>query len=64
MIKSSKNRLKDKAFEYLGIACTLFGLVVLAIFIGDILADGLSRIDWDFLKSLPSRKPRFDLHEW
>lgn len=57
MIKSSKNRLKDKAFEYLGIACTLFGLVVLAIFIGDILADGLSRIDWDFLKSLPSRKP-------
>lgn len=57
MINSSKNRLKDKAFEYLGIACTLFGLVVLAIFIGDILADGLSRIDWDFLKSLPSRKP-------
>lgn len=57
MINSSKNRLKDKAFEYLGIACTLFGLVVLAIFIGDILADGLSRIDWDFLKSLPSRNP-------
>lgn len=57
MINSSKNRLKDKAFEYLGIACTLFGLVVLAIFIGDILADGLSRIDWGFLKSLPSRNP-------
>jgi phosphate transport system permease protein len=57
MTNSSKNRLKDKAFEYLGIACTLFGLVVLAIFIGDILADGLSRIDWDFLKSLPSRNP-------
>ncbi|MEJ6734734.1 MAG: phosphate ABC transporter permease PstA [Flavobacteriales bacterium] len=57
MTNSRKNRLKDKGFEYLGVACSLFGLVVLAIFIGDILADGLSRIDWDFLKSLPSRKP-------
>lgn len=33
MTNSRKNRLKDMGFEYLGVACTLFGLVVLAIFI-------------------------------
>ena len=56
MTNSRKNRIKDKIFEYIGIICTFLGLVVLAIFIGNILVDGLSRIDWDFMKSLPSRK--------
>ena len=51
-----KNRWKDQAFKVWGIACTLLGLVLLAIFIGSILIDGLQRIDWDFLTSLPSRK--------
>lgn len=49
------NRRVDTTFLYVGIACTLFGLVVLAIFIGNILVDGLSRIDWGFLTNLPSR---------
>jgi len=56
MTNSRKNRIKDKIFEYVGIACTLLGLVVLAIFIGNILVDGLARIDWGFMNSLPSRK--------
>jgi phosphate transport system permease protein len=51
-----KNRLKDTAFKYLGILSTFFGLMMLAIFIFNILQDGLSRIDWHFLSSLPSRK--------
>lgn len=51
-----KNRLKDQAFRIWGIFCTLLGLVLLAIFIGSILVDGLQRIDWDFITSLPSRK--------
>ncbi|NOQ91501.1 MAG: phosphate ABC transporter permease PstA [Flavobacteriaceae bacterium] len=51
-----KNRLKDKLFKYWGIACTLFGLVLLTVFIGDILIDGIRRIDWNFIISLPSRK--------
>lgn len=51
-----KNRLKDKAFKCWGIFCTFLGLVLLAIFIGSILIDGLQRIDWDFITSLPSRK--------
>ncbi len=56
MTNSKINRIKDKAFEYVGILCTFLGLIVLAIFIGNILIDGLARIDWDFMKSLPSRK--------
>ena len=50
-----KNRLKDQAFKIWGIACTLLGLVLLAIFIGNILVDGILRIDWAFIVNLPSR---------
>lgn len=51
-----KNRLKDQLFKYWGIFCTLLGLVLLAIFIGSILIDGIQRIDWEFITNLPSRK--------
>jgi phosphate transport system permease protein len=53
----AKNRIKDKAFMVWGILCTLVGLVLLSIFIGDILIDGIRRIDWEFITNLPSRKP-------
>ena len=52
-----KNRIADKAFQVWGIVCTFIGLVLLVIFIGDILIDGLGRLSWDFLTSLPSRRP-------
>lgn len=51
-----KNRLKDKAFQVWGIACTFLGLILLAIFIGNIFIDGVMRIDWEFITNLPSRK--------
>jgi len=51
-----KNRLKDQLFKIWGIACTLIGLLLLSIFIGDILIDGIRRIDWEFITNLPSRK--------
>lgn len=51
------NRFKDKAFSVIGITSTLVGLILLIIFIGDIVIEGVQRIDWDFLTSLPSRKP-------
>lgn len=51
-----KNRWKDQAFKYWGIFCTIIGLVLLVVFIGDILIDGISRIDWGFITDLPSRK--------
>ena len=53
---AKRNRLNDQIFKYLGIAATMIGLIVLAYFIIDIVADGIARIDWDFLTSLPSRK--------
>jgi phosphate transport system permease protein len=53
----SKNRLKDKLFQYWGMSCTLMGLLLLTIFIGNIVVEGIGRIDWDFLNNLPSRRP-------
>lgn len=58
MNKVRVNRLIDSAFKYVGIGATAFGIIVLAIFLGDILIEGLGRIDWDFLTSLPSRRPQ------
>lgn len=57
MNKARVNRLIDSAFKYVGIGATAFGIIVLAIFLGDILIEGVSRIDWDFLTNLPSRRP-------
>lgn len=51
-----KNRIKDQIFQAWGIACTLLGIVLLSIFIGSILIDGIQRIDWDFITGLPSRR--------
>lgn len=56
MTNVQKNRLKDQLFKFWGIGCTLIGLVMLVIFMGGILIDGLSRIDWAFITDLPSRK--------
>lgn len=50
------NRIKDKAFQYLGIGCTFFGIIMLIIFISNIVVDGVHRINWDFLTNLPSRR--------
>lgn len=56
MTNSSKNRIKDRIFNFIGIFATLIGIIILGFFIGSILYDGLTRIDWNFLNSLPSRK--------
>jgi phosphate transport system permease protein len=55
MNNSQVNRLKDKAFKVFAIACTFFGLLVLAVLLYDILSKGLSRLDLDFINNLPSR---------
>lgn len=56
MNSARRNQLTDIAFKYLGIFSTLIGIILLFIFITSILYDGLRRIDWQFLTSLPSRK--------
>jgi len=58
MTNAQKNKIIDKLFQVFGIVCTFFGLVILAILIYNILDEGLSRIDWDFMKDLPSRRPQ------
>jgi phosphate transport system permease protein len=52
-----KNRYKDQAFKAIGILFTFFGILILVILIYNILRIGFTRINWDFLTSLPSRKP-------
>lgn len=52
-----KNKIKDQAFKALGMLFTLFGVSILVVLIYNILSIGFTRISWDFITSLPSRKP-------
>lgn len=56
MTNTDLNKIKDKIFSVWGIICTLIGLVLLALFIGYIIKEGATRIDWDFITNLPSRR--------
>lgn len=47
---------EDIAFKYVGIICTSFGIIVLALFLINLISTGVSRIDWGFITELPSRK--------
>lgn len=58
MTNSDLNRIKDTVFKYFGVAATLFGVIILAIFIADIFIEGISRIDYKFLTGFPSRIPK------
>lgn len=51
------SRIKDQAFKYFALLCTFIGLIALAALLFDIFSKGFSRIDYDFLSSLPSRFP-------
>lgn len=56
MNSSTRNRIIDVSFKWFGVACTLFGLIMLGIFLSGIIRDGITRIDWDFLTNFPSRR--------
>lgn len=45
----------DRVFHSILIAATLFGILMLAILMKQVLADGLKYLDLDFLTSMPSR---------
>lgn len=51
-----KNKLNDNIFKVIGLASTLFGLIVLGYFLFDLFREGAGRIDLDFMTNLPSRK--------
>ncbi|MGA1262502.1 MAG: phosphate ABC transporter permease PstA [Prochlorothrix sp.] len=59
---SFKNDLKrryfaDNLFQVLTWTAVAIAIFVLMVLIADTLMDGLPRLDWQFLTSLPSRKP-------
>jgi phosphate transport system permease protein len=49
-------KLQDRCFAVVGFLCTLVGLIVLSILIIDLMRDGWSRLDYQFLTSFPSRR--------
>lgn len=51
----SNARRIDKVFRYVGLAFTVFALLILAVLIIDIFSDGLRRINFSFFSNLPSR---------
>src|SRR3989338_8451097 len=57
MSKRKLDKRMDSVFKAVGLAVTLFGLLVLAALLIDVVMDGYQRISWDFFTSYPSRKP-------
>ncbi|MCK4739641.1 MAG: phosphate ABC transporter permease PstA [Deltaproteobacteria bacterium] len=53
----ARNKRTNNIFKWTALGSTLVGLVVLAVLLIDIASDGLLRIDMDFLRNFPSRKP-------
>lgn len=54
--RSQKAKIFDGIFSVVGLCATLFGLIILAVLLFDVLHDGLGRLNWQFLTSFPSRK--------
>lgn len=55
MYKEKSGRYKDKIFKGMGLTTTVLCLLILAVFLGFVLYQGLERLSWDFITSLPSR---------
>lgn len=51
----AKRKRQDFVFNIIGIICTLIGILTLGALLGDLLIDGLPRINLSFLTSFPSR---------
>lgn len=52
---TNSNNIKDKLFAWFGVFATLIGLILLALFIGQVLTDGMKGLSWKFIMNLPSR---------
>jgi phosphate transport system permease protein len=51
-----RRQRQDRLFRWFGATCTLAGVITLLALLASLLVDGLSRIDWTFLSSFPSRR--------
>ncbi|MCU0416554.1 MAG: phosphate ABC transporter permease PstA [Cytophagaceae bacterium] len=47
---------QDSIFKYVAMSFTGIGIIVLGLLLFNVFSSGLSRIDWDFLTSFPSRR--------
>ncbi len=52
-----RDRIVDRSFSVAGFLTTLVGLGFLVVLLADVIADGGSRVSWQFLTGFPSRKP-------
>lgn len=50
-------RVKGKMFFLLCTLATLFAIIILAILLVSVSADGIGRVSWDFITAYPSRFP-------
>lgn len=50
------NKVRNHLFKFIGLLSTFIGIIILGYFLIGIIIDGVSRLDWGFLSSLPSRK--------
>ena len=51
------NQLAEGVLQGAGLIVTVLGLGVLAVLLIDVAIDGVGRLSWQFLTSLPSRRP-------
>jgi len=52
-----KRYQQGNIFRIVSLIATYVGLVVLAVLLIDVFVDGISNLDWSFLRNYPSRKP-------
>jgi phosphate transport system permease protein len=53
-----RRKRKNQLFHGLFLLSTIFGVIMLALLIIDVLVKGLSWLDWDFMNSFSSRLPK------
>jgi phosphate transport system permease protein len=51
-----RRRVLDVSFQLIALAVLVLALGSLALLVADVISDGGSRLDWQFLTSLPSRR--------
>jgi len=55
-ITARRSRLFERLFQVLCWLSILVPLSLLAVLVGDVVSDGIGRLNWDFIKGFPSRR--------
>ncbi len=53
----ARRKRQDRAFKFLGVTCTLVGVVTLSVLLIDLAVDGLRHLNWHFLTHFTSIEP-------